>query len=94
MIVSLHLIYIRHTKRGSGGRLFQGEGTVVKFRRAAENTKQHKYFDNAKDKYHSCLIMLDIRKAFDTVNHKTFIIKVISLRNTWYSIQTHSKLFE
>ena len=87
MIDSLHLIYIRHAKRGSGGRLFQGEGTVVKFRRATENTKQHKYFDNAKDKYHSCLIMLDIRKAFDTVNHKTFIIKVISSRNTWYSIQ-------
>ena len=73
MIISLHLIYIRHTKRGSGTaiRLFQGEGTIVKFRRAAENTKQHKYFDNAKAKYHSCLIMLDIRKAFDTVNVNT-----------------------
>ena len=35
-----------------------------------------KCFDNAKDKYHRCLIMLDIRKAFDTVNHKLLLLKL------------------
>ena len=33
-------------------------------------------FDNAKDKYHSYLIMLDIRKAFDTVNHELLFSKL------------------
>ena len=33
-------------------------------------------FDNAKDKYHSCLIIIDIRKAFDTVNHELLLSKL------------------
>ena len=33
-------------------------------------------FDKAKGKYHSCLIMLDIRKAFETVNHELLLLKL------------------
>ena len=33
-------------------------------------------FDNTKDKYHSCLIMLDICKAYDTVNHELLLSKL------------------
>ena len=33
-------------------------------------------FDNAKDRYLCCLIMLDIRKAFDTVSHELLLLKL------------------
>ena len=49
-------------------------------------------FDNAKDKYHSCLIMLDIRKAFDTVNHELLLLKLYhyGIRGITYNlIQSH-----
>ena len=33
-------------------------------------------FDNIKDKIFSCLVMLDLRKAFDTVSHERLLLKL------------------